>query len=107
MDLEALTKSSDFVFDSIDRMYYKCHRMSVSHAGQYIDSSDCIKNKKVTINQNNNNNDNNNNNNKKTCFKFTVAAEVKHQNSERMSKIKPFINNLNWTESFSSHKKDE
>ena len=33
MDLEALTKSSEFVFDSIDRVYYKCHRVSLSHAG--------------------------------------------------------------------------
>ena len=51
MDLEALTKGSDFVFDNTNRMYYKYHRMSISHAGQYINTSDYMKNKKVTINQ--------------------------------------------------------
>ena len=33
MDLQALTKGSDFVFDSINRIYYKYHKMSLSRAG--------------------------------------------------------------------------
>ena len=33
MDLQALTKSSDFVFDSINRIYYKYHKMSLRRAG--------------------------------------------------------------------------
>ena len=33
MDLQALTKGSDFVFDSINRIYYKYHKMSLRRAG--------------------------------------------------------------------------
>ena len=32
MDLQALTKGSDFVFDSINRIYYKYHKMSLRRA---------------------------------------------------------------------------
>ena len=84
MDLQALTKGSDFVFDSINRIYYKYHKMSLRRAGQYTDSSDCIKKKS--------------NNNSEKCFQIKVAAAIKPQNSERISKIKPFINNFNWEE---------
>ena len=91
MDLQALTKGSDFVFDSINRIYYKYHKMSLRRAGQYTDSSDCIKKKKS-------NNKLKSNNNSEKCFQIKVAAAIKPQNSERISKIKPFINNFNWEE---------
>ena len=48
-NLESL-KSSDFVFDYINLLYYKCHYLSLNHGGSFIDSPECIKNKKVTIN---------------------------------------------------------
>ena len=35
---------SDFIFDSVQLMYYKCHNFK--HGGSYIDSPDWIKRKK-------------------------------------------------------------
>ena len=43
-------KGSEFIFDSIQLLYYKCHKVSFKRGGLYIDSPDQIKNKKETIN---------------------------------------------------------
>ena len=43
-------KGSEFVFDYVDLLYYKCHEINPNHGGSYIDSLDWIKNKKGTIN---------------------------------------------------------
>ena len=44
-------KGSDFVFDSVELIYYKCHKEIFKHDGSYIDSPDLlIKKKKVRIN---------------------------------------------------------
>ena len=56
----------------------------------FIESPEWIKNKKCTINPQNKDN---------KCFQYSVTISLNHQkikkNSERISKIKPFINNLN------------
>ena len=39
-------RGSDFIFDSIQAMHYKCHKMSFKRGGSYIESPDRIKNKK-------------------------------------------------------------
>ena len=46
-------KGSDFIFDSVQMMYYKCHKVNFKHGGSCIDSPDWIKKKKVTINPKN------------------------------------------------------
>ena len=43
-------KGSDFVFDYVQLLYYKCHKINPNRRESYIDSSDWIKNKKATIN---------------------------------------------------------
>ena len=44
-------KSSEFaVFDYVQLLYYKCHKINPDRGGSYIDSSDWIKNKKATVN---------------------------------------------------------
>ena len=43
-------KESDFIFDSIQLLYYKCHKVIFKRGGSYIDSPDGIKKKKVTLN---------------------------------------------------------
>ena len=47
---ETSMKESDFIFDSIQLLYYKCHKVIFKRGGSYIDSSDGIKKKKVTLN---------------------------------------------------------
>ena len=44
---------SEFIFDCVQLLYYKCHKINPNHGGSYIDSADSIKNKKTTINPNN------------------------------------------------------
>ena len=48
-NLESM-KSSDFVFDYVYLLCYKCHKINPNCDGSYINSSDWIKNKKATIN---------------------------------------------------------
>ena len=57
----------------------------------FTESPDWIKNKKRTINPQNKDN---------KCFQYSIIISLYHKeiknNPERISKIKPFINNLNW-----------
>ena len=46
-NLENLKKGSEFVFDFVHLLYYKCHKINLSRGGSYIDSPDWIKNKKM------------------------------------------------------------
>ena len=46
-------KGSDFIFDSVQLLYYKCHKINFNPGGSYVDSPDWIKKKKVTINPKN------------------------------------------------------
>ena len=36
-NLESM-RGSEFVFDYVQLLYYKCHRINLNHAGSYIDS---------------------------------------------------------------------
>ena len=47
-------KGSEFVFDSVDLLYYKLHKISVNRSGTYVDSPKLLENKKATINPKNN-----------------------------------------------------
>ena len=49
-------RGTEFVFDSDDLLHYNLHKISLNRSGSYIDSSEWLKNKKVTINPNNNDN---------------------------------------------------
>ena len=43
-------KGSEFVFNYVQLLYYKCHKINPSCGGSYIDSPDWIKTKKAKIN---------------------------------------------------------
>ena len=45
-----LMKGSEFVFDFVHLLYYKCHKINLNFGGSYIDSPDCLKKKKAAIN---------------------------------------------------------
>ena len=94
-------KGSEFVFDSFDLLYYKLHKISINHGGSYIDSPKRLKNKKATINHKSGDD---------KCFQNSVAAALNLEqikgHPEKMSSIKPSINQYNWKEiNFPSHKK--
>ena len=48
-NLESM-RGSEFVFDYVQLLYYKCHKTSFNRDGSYIRSPDWINNKKGTIN---------------------------------------------------------
>ena len=45
VNLETSMKGSDFIFDSVQILYYKCHKVDFSRGGSYIDSPDWVKKK--------------------------------------------------------------
>ena len=100
--LEKPMKGSEFTFDSFDLLYYKLHKISLSRGGSYIDSPEWLKSKKSTINPKNNDD---------KCFQYAVTVTLTHEqikkNPQRISKIKPFIDQYNWKEiDFPSHNND-
>ena len=88
---ETSMKGSDFIFDSVQLIYYqKCSEVNFKHGDSYIDSPCWRKKKKATINAKNEDD---------KYFQHAATAasnpeEIK-QNSERVSNIKPFINECN------------
>ena len=46
-NLQISMRRSNFIFDSVQPMYYKCHKVNFKCSGSYIDSPDWIKNKKI------------------------------------------------------------
>ena len=84
-------RGSDFAFDGINFLYYDFNKISISRGGSYIDSPKWLKNKKSTINPNNND---------YKCFQYAVTLALNldkiNDHPERISKIKPFIEQYNW-----------
>ena len=52
--LEESMRGSEFVYDSVDVLYYNLNKVSLSRGGSYIDFPKWLKNKKATINPRNN-----------------------------------------------------
>ena len=95
-------RGSEFIFDSVDALYYNLNKISLSRGGSYINSPKWLKNKKVTINPKNNDD---------KCFQHALTVALNYEqilkNPQRRSKIKPFIDKYNWKETdFPSHNKE-
>ena len=86
--LEESMRRSEFVFDSVDLLYYELHKSSLNRGGSYIDSPKWLKNKKETINPKNND---------KKCFQYPVTVALNHE------QIKSHLEKIS---NFPSHKKD-
>ena len=96
-------RGSEFVYDSVDVLYYNLNKVSLSRGGSYIDSPKWLKSKKATINSQNKKDDG--------CFQYAVTVALNHEqiknNPERIPKIKPSIDEYNWNKiDFPSHGKD-
>ena len=101
--LETKMKGSSYIFERIYLLEYHLHKISLNRGNSYIDSPIWIKNKGVTMNPKNTKDN--------KCFQYAITAALNYQSIsrhlERTSKIKPFINNYNWTDiKFPSHSKD-
>ena len=101
-NLQNKMKGSDFIFNGINYLYYDLNRISISKGGSYIESLKWHKDKKCTINQKNTDN---------KCFQYVTTLALNFNNidkhHQRISKIKPFIDNYNWNDiNFPAAKKD-
>ena len=87
--LETSMRGSDFIFHSVQLIYYKCHKVNFKRDCSYIGSPDWIKNKNATINPKNADD---------KCFQYAAAVALNYEeiewNPERVSNIKQFVNNI-------------
>ena len=86
-----LMKGCEFVFDYVHLLYYKCHKISPNCDGSCQDSPDWIKNKKASITPINNKD----NRYSQYAVTFPLNYKEKGKNTERITKLKPFINSYN------------
>ena len=90
--LETSMRGSDFIFDFIHLLHYKCHKVNFKRGGSYIDSPDWMKNKRETVNPINKKDN--------KCFQYTTTVALNHEelgkHPERITKNKPFIDKYNW-----------
>ena len=101
-NLQEKMRGSDFVFNGINYFYYDFNRVSISKGGSYIESPKWLKDKKCTVNQKNTD---------RKCFQYATILALNFnkidKHHQRISKIKPFIENYNWNDiNFPTIKKD-
>ena len=101
-NLQEKMRGSDFALDGVNFLYYDFNKISISKDGSYIDSPMRLKDKKSTINPKNND---------YKCFQYAVILALNldkiNGHPQRISKIKPFIEEYNWKDiDFPSTSKD-
>ena len=101
-ELEESMKGSEFIFDSVNVLYYDLNKISLNRSGSYINPPEWLKSKKATISPKNDDN---------KCFQYAITVALNYQiikkDSPIITKIKPFTDQYNWKEiNFPSNKKD-
>ena len=90
--LQEKMKGSEFEFDGVNLLYYDFNKISLNRGGSYIEPDRWIKDKKSRINPKNND---------YKCFQYAVTVALNrdeiNKHLQRVSKIKPFNNQYNWT----------
>ena len=90
-NLQIKMRGSNFEFDRVNFLYFDFNEISLSKGGSYIDSPKWLKDKKSTINPKNNDD---------KCFQYAVTLPLNldkiKRDPQRISKIKPFIDQYNW-----------
>ena len=100
--LQEKMRGPEFEFDGVNLMYYDFKKISLNRGGSYIESAKWIKDEKSTVNPKNND---------YKCFQYAVTVALNHdkinKDPQRVSKIKPFIDQYNWNDiDFPSTSKD-
>ena len=101
--LQKSMRGCNFVFDCVNELHYKLHKIDLNRGRSNIDSPRWLKNKKATINPKNMNDD--------RCFQYALTVALNYgkikNHPERTKNIEPFINQYNWEEiNFLSDQKD-
>ena len=100
--LQEQMRGSEFEFDGIHLLHHDFNKISLNRGGSYIKSAKWIKDKKSTINPKNND---------YKCFQYAMTVALNrnkiNKHPQRVSKIKPFIDQYNWNDiDFPSTSKD-
>ena len=66
-------KGSNFIFDSVQLLYYKCRKISFKRIGSHIESPNWIKNMKATINYINGDD---------KCFQYALIEKIEKKPSK-------------------------
>ena len=86
-----LRNGSNFVFDSVDLLAFRIHKINLKRRKSYIKPPDWLLHERATINPKNKDD---------KCFQYFITVAINHQNienhPERILNIKPFIDNYNW-----------
>ena len=83
--LETKMKGSGYIFERADLLEYHLHKISLNRRSSYIDSSECLKNKRATINPKDTRNN--------KCMQYAITVALHHQEIERDPQRTSFINN--------------
>ena len=79
------------LFESVKILYYHVHKINLKRGKSYIKSPEWIFEKGASINPKNKDS---------KCFQYAIITALNHQklenNPERISNIKPFIDQYNW-----------
>ena len=101
-NLQNKMRGSDFEFDGVNLLYYNFNKISLNRGGSYIEPAKWIKDKKSIINPKNNDH---------KCFQYAVTLALNYdkidRNPQRISKIRPFIDQYNWKDIEKNWKKFE
>ena len=68
----------EFVFDYVQLLYYKCQKINLNQGGSYLDSPNCIKSKKATINLINKKDN--------KCFQCAVTNALNYEEIKKIHK---------------------
>ena len=93
-----MIKGSDFVFESVDLMDYKLHRVRLNRGGSYIKSPEWLENKKATINPKNKNDD--------ECLQWSIISALSYNDIMKKEFEKIFEKIKHEDKDFSSHQID-
>ena len=81
-----IIKGSDFVFQSVDLLDYKLHRVRLKRGGSYVKSPKWLLNKLATINAKNENDD--------ECFRWSIISALNYNYIMKKS-LKTYLEKLN------------
>ena len=74
--LQESMRRSEFIFDSVDALYYDFNKISLNRGGSYIDSPEWLRNKKAAINSKNNDD---------KCFQYALTAALYYEHIKKKS----------------------
>ena len=93
-----IIKGSDFVFESVDLMDYKLHRVRLNRGGSYIKSPKWLENKKAVINPKNENDD--------ECLRWSIICALNYNEIIKKEFENIFKKIKHEDKDFSSHQRD-